>query len=261
VPEADLPAKRGHLIIHDATFADLFWKATWPEGDLPDLDREYTYVFELTSPYNRVVVRYEELRATLLVARHTATGRQVAPEKVGIPGIPLPKKWSLSTPAAVNDFVQNANPAEIEGAVVCDTQFRRLKVKSKAWVLASTTKDAFTLSRRGAIEQIILGHIDDVVPIIDPGAAKELLAMQAAWLSLCETIDHRVAAFRTVAGEDRRLFAQQVLAADEWTEPYFALWVKKAATSREWMVGLAEAGKLTIRLIDIILSKTGFAAT
>jgi hypothetical protein len=42
---------------------------------LNSLDKSFTYVFELTSPLNRVVVKYADYRITILAARETANGK------------------------------------------------------------------------------------------------------------------------------------------------------------------------------------------
>ena len=70
VPEADLPMDNGIY-----TFRTLFEKALKETTDLSfedftrGLNHRITYCFELTTPYNRIVVYYPEPRITLLAAR------------------------------------------------------------------------------------------------------------------------------------------------------------------------------------------------
>ena len=100
VPEADVPINKGNIVVGDITFSELFFIALHktlleysttscsasvqcdsnvnrfvvnqsPEVSLflSTLNKGITYVFELTSPHNHVVVKYEEPRVTLLAAR------------------------------------------------------------------------------------------------------------------------------------------------------------------------------------------------
>src|SRR5574338_666430 len=84
VPEADLLMDNGIY-----TFRTLFEKALYDTtGGLPFeqfaaiLDKNITYSFELTTPYNRIVVAYPECRITLLAARKLSSLKEVDPREV-----------------------------------------------------------------------------------------------------------------------------------------------------------------------------------
>src|SRR3990167_4963462 len=94
VPEADLPISNGLLMTGDETFSSLFFNALISTretnegkkivfaprcpGEVVKLNKELTYIFELTTPHNRIVVKYDEPRVPLIAARHTASGRELA---------------------------------------------------------------------------------------------------------------------------------------------------------------------------------------
>jgi hypothetical protein len=63
--------------IMDITFADLFWTAM-KKTDFYDitLPKTLTYIFELTSPFNRIVTKYNETKVTLLTVRSNISGRE-----------------------------------------------------------------------------------------------------------------------------------------------------------------------------------------
>jgi len=263
VPEADLPIKAGHMQIGDDTFSDLFFKtlnATMASsvlefGPLSLFDKKFTYVFELTSPYNRIVVKYDEPKVTLLAARHTETGQEVTIESFHR-RFPLPKTWNLSSAAALDAFVNSANPAELEGAVVCDSQFRRLKVKNKAWVLSSKAKDLVTVSRRSALLAIIKGEIDDVLPLVEKDVADELCDMRVRLQAYLKSVDANFAKFIAISGgADKKTFALAVTASGDWTPVYFKLWANAAASAGEWVQNMAAANKLTDSSLDVLLGK------
>lgn len=268
VPEADLPIRKDHMEIGDTTFSGLFLLAlkktrqalsgdlTW-EAETFDkvvhLNKELTYVFELTSPYNRVVVKYDEPRVTLLAARHTKTGKELAIEQLRLQHVQRPKVWELRSAAALDAFVNAADPALLEGAVVCDSQFRRLKVKNKAWILSSKAKDLVTVSRRSALLAIIKGEIDDVIPLVEKDIADELLSMQDCLREYMRTVDAKFHTFKTTANGSRRDFALQVTSSGDWTPPYFNMWEGKATSALEWTRAAAESGKLADSSLDLLL--------
>ena len=268
VPEADHPMN-GDL--DPMTFSDLFFNAlrstreatsgepiTW-EVDGYDkvvhLNKELTYVFELTSPKNRVVVRYDVPRVTLLAARHTQTGKEIAIETIRLEHVQRPATWDFKDVLALEAFVDCSDPASLEGAVVCDSRFRRLKVKNKSWVLSSRAKDMVTVSRRSALEAIIMGKIDDVLPLLEESIATQLLTMNDQARTYLSSIDKKFAELSADAAGNRKHFAEQVLLSNDWATPYFMLWDKKAATTLQWLQKLSTAQKLTNAMLDVILAR------
>jgi len=271
VPEADLPICKDHMEIGDMTFSGLFFRAlreTREEAEgkplqrdpagfdqVVHLNKELTYVFELTSQFNRVVVKYDAPRVTLLAARHTASGEELPIESLCLQHVNQPKTWNLRSVAALEAFVNNANPALLEGAVVCDSQFRRLKVKNKAWVLSSRAKDLVTCSRRAAVLAIINDQIDDVLSLVAPDIADELESMREAIGSYLTSIDNNFVSFRDQAGNDRKTFAMLVVGSGDWTPAYFSMWEKRSTSASEWIRSQAAAGKLNNNALDVILTK------
>jgi hypothetical protein len=271
VPEADLPIRVGHMEIGDMTFSELFFKALretreaaegkpldWEPTDFDKvvhLNKELTYVFELTTPYNRIVVKYDEPRVTLLAARHTATGRELPIESLRLQHVNRPKTWDLRSAAALDAFVNSADPSLLEGAVVCDSQFRRLKVKNKAWVLSSKAKDLVTVSRRSALLAIVKGEIDDVIPIVEKDIADELCRMQSALRDYMLSIDRNFSEFKARAAGSRKDFALMVTSSGDWTPPYFNMWEGRATTALGWAQAAAANGKLSDSTLDAILGR------
>jgi hypothetical protein len=273
VPEADLPIRKDDMSIGNMTFRDLFFKALietreansgqkldWVPSDFDQvvhLNKELTYVFELTSPHNRIVVRYDEPRVTLLAIRHTASGNESVIEELQLQHVNRPQRWKLSEPKALAAFVEAADPSKLEGAVVVDSNFNRQKVKSRAWVLSSKAKDLVTVSKRSAVEAIIRGTIDDVIPLVEADVAGELRSMQAAVREYLISVDRNFEAWRDYAAGSRKLFAEKVMQSNDWAAPYFNLWESRAANAREWCELMASKEKLNASSYDTILNKIG----
>lgn len=222
------------------------------------LSKELTYVFELVSPHNQIVVAYPEPRVYLLAARHTQTGKEIPIETLRLDHVRRPKTWEIRDVVTLSAFVDSANPAELEGAVACvqvGDHFRRLKVKNKTYVLAHRAKDTVTSSARNALECVILEKVDDVGPLVPADVHGRLLRMQTAFVAYCRCIDARVAAFKLAANGSRKAYAEQVKASGDWSAPYFNLWENRSKDAREWFTNACKNGKLSATSLDTILER------
>ena len=122
-------------------------------SDLLDkLDQDYTYIFELTSPWNRVVVPYSSTTITHLGSRNLITGQE---ENIDL-GIKKPKEYSFGT---FDEAVANAAalPFSQEGYVVVDKDWHRVKVKGTEYVACHRLRgESFTTKR--AIDLALLNE-------------------------------------------------------------------------------------------------------
>lgn len=216
------------------------------------LDKSFTYIFELTTPINRVVVKYDDYRITLLCARETATGTYMHYEGLHEIGVPVVNEWPLKTLQDIEDFLLHSDPAKVEGAVVVDSQNNRIKVKSKAWVLASRAKDSVTMSKRNALEVIINGQLDDILPLLDQGVSDYLRRMQSELGKYLVTLDTHFNRYKSQP--DRKSFALNVQASGLWQSPFFNLYSGKWNSTSEWLQYLSREKKLTDSTLDVILA-------
>ena len=123
------------------TFNDLFWdtvnnKYTF---NVCLLNKDYIYVFELTTPYNIVVKPHGESSATLLAVRNRNTlvelsGRDLEMTAVSL-DIPLVKSFDINA-SNVGHLLKTFEgmPWSEEGYVVRDGNDNRVKVKNPAYV-------------------------------------------------------------------------------------------------------------------------------
>lgn len=135
------------------TFAELFWKVAKEVGlNTNKLCEEFTYMFELCTPYNQVVVRHNTNKIYSLGIRSKSTlvEHYYKPE-----GSLRVKSFELSS---VNDCIEAAkhlNPLQQEGYVVFDG-VNRCKIKSPAYIALHHAKD--TCSRKNLAEIIRSGE-------------------------------------------------------------------------------------------------------
>lgn len=114
------------------SYGELFMKAM---GDrLSLLSEGYTYMFELTSPYNKVVVPYDDIEITLIGIRDNKSLQEelICDSKLKDSFL-LPKRYGFRT---LEECIESAHslPYSEEGYVVLDKHFNRVKIKSLEYV-------------------------------------------------------------------------------------------------------------------------------
>ncbi len=135
------------------TFKELFWQ-TWEKlgYDLPIVaDGDVCYMFELMTPFNRVVVPHKESRIVLHGMRSICTlgcckPREFSPWLVKYNNYnwELVKTYSLGRSwEEIGKACEAINPMEQEGFVVMDSNFNRVKIKSPQYVALHHMKDGF----------------------------------------------------------------------------------------------------------------------
>jgi hypothetical protein len=166
------PDASGNVNGFSFTFAELFWDIAKKQGVKSWLEdyaeRDTTYLFELTSIFNKVVVRYPEPKLTLIGARDLY-GREKHTCLFNLPHIktivnPV-KEYSFSSQEEMVEFAKNINGTEGEGFVVVDDNFNRIKVKSDNYIALSHMKDGF--GPRRAMEIVRKAEGDEVQVYID----------------------------------------------------------------------------------------------
>lgn len=268
VPNADLQINSNGVVQADRTFTTLFkegvqntmsmsfdeWTAEMPTG--------YTYVFELTSPHNRVVVKYDETRVTWLAVRNTQMGheypveefRGILKEEYDVKMPPSPVEYPLSTLEGVLAYVNVQDPAQMEGIVLTDGKFNRVKVKNAKWVLSSKMHDAITTSKRSVLEAILTNKIDDVIPLLEGDLRTEVEALTYRVHRYLKKVDDNFKLWSTMAMGNRKEFAVLVMAGGDFKAPYFMLFEKKHQDAAECFKGLADSGRLSRDTLDFIIS-------
>ena len=149
------------------------------------LFRDTTYMFELTTPRNRIVVAYEGFGITLLAARKTASGKELLPAfvqaQVKVPAAP---RFRFSSLEEMVDFVSDRDPTKHEGIVACDHLFRRVKIKNAGYLALNRVRDSVMNSPRGLIELILLEKLDDALPLFSEEIVKRAEALRESFRTL-----------------------------------------------------------------------------
>jgi len=135
VSSSGTPAADGEVNGFGMTLADLFWKTYRDSSYFLPMDTNLCYMFELVSPYNRIVVRHAESRLVLHGARNVNTYIEKLPFDIADRnGWECVKHFPFRSIEEVLKSCNDINPMDMEGYVVCDHRFNRIKVKSPQYV-------------------------------------------------------------------------------------------------------------------------------
>ena len=131
------------------------------EKMLSRLDTTMTYMFELVSPYNRVVVPYTE---TKLFHIGTRSNEDLLEWEYYIPEIDKPEVYDISSLEECLDSAEKL-PFSEEGYVVVDHNYNRVKIKSAEYVIAHHLRNNGAVTRRRIVDMILANGQDDFLSI------------------------------------------------------------------------------------------------
>jgi hypothetical protein len=207
----------------------LFREAWGKTGvDMESLDHDYTYMFELTSPHNRVVVRYEDTLIWHIGTRNIVTLRECDMDI----GVRKPREFNLNT---LDECIESAKQLGYneEGYVVVDQDFNRVKVKSPVYVALNHISQGVTTR----------GHI---VELIQKNEQEEFLTYFPEFIKPFEEIarridefaEHQEAAFADIkmtAFSSRKELAE-VVTKTSCPACLFNLIDGKVSSARDWLL-------------------------
>lgn len=251
VPDADLNID-GYP---DKTFTSLFWKAFEASGgtvEALDYARgNQTFVFELCTPENQIVVHYPDYRVYLLAVRDIHMGGEDMPflwaAQIGVDVAP---SYNLSSVDDMMRFVNDRNPSQHEGIVVCDDRFHRVKVKNAAYMALSRVKDAAAKSPRALLEIILSGKDDDVAPLLPSYLLDKMHEQRDALQALMHRMD---AEYERLYDGDRKTFAMHVNAAGGHMGYMMHRWSGKCSNFHGWIQSAAKNGSWSYSFLDQLL--------
>ena len=150
-------------------YGEMFVKALGNRLQL--LEKGKTYMFELTSPYNKVVVPYDKLELALIGIRdNQSLQEELIYDSSLKDSFLLPKRYGFRT---LEECIESAKslPYSEEGYVVVDKYFNRVKIKSLAYVDAHHIKGNGVLTEKRILE-ILLANEEDEVLVYFPEYSK-----------------------------------------------------------------------------------------
>jgi RNA ligase len=234
------PDAGGQVGDFNFTFSDLFWKTlkTYLNGDstMGWFDPKQTYVFELTSIYNRVVVQHKETALTVIGLRSNLGDYKEYPVSNILDGldpkfpIPLVKEFPLNSVSEIEAAALALNPMQNEGFVVVDKNFGRVKIKSPSYVMIHHLKDGF--GQRRIIRLIQLGETSEVLSYF-PEYQELFDQTKTAIDNMIATTEAEYEAIKHL--KDRKEFALQATKSKN-SGVLFALFLGKTTSVRDYIL-------------------------
>ena len=226
------PDASGNINGFGLTFSKLFWDTF--KWKLPAIDCNFCFFFELTSPYNRVVVRYSEPNLTLLGARNIKTLQEItAQEAYQYIPCPIVKEFPLTSFDEIVSSFDKMDPLVQEGYVVCDGFFNRVKVKHPGYVFLHHAKDGL-MSQKSILDIVRQGEVPEVL-LAFPEYKPAFDEAKSKLDNLIEQLEKEYAVIKHI--EEQKSFAL-IAVKSKCSGALFSIRSKKYNSFREYFASL-----------------------
>lgn len=141
------------------TWGELIRSAiNYKDIDFNTLNKNYTYMFELVSPYTKIVIPYAETKLYHLATRDNTTFQEL---ETNI-SVEKPKSYSVST---LDDCIKAAEnlSKDFEGFVVVDKYYHRIKVKNPIYLMLHRAANNNQISISRILELIKVGDEEEFI--------------------------------------------------------------------------------------------------
>ena len=202
------PDGGGEVSGFDFTFHDLFFKTLGsmrPHHDRPPM----TYLFELMSPYNRIVVDHKESHVKLLGQRCNWDGEFSKGHSYEWVDNKMPdsvRSFTLSSTDGILSTFKDMDPLKQEGYVIWDENGNRIKVKHPGYVAIHHV--VFGLSERRMVDIILDNEVPEVVASF-PALKDHMDTIKLKIDSFCDNARTAFDNIRTI--EDQKAFALEAM--------------------------------------------------
>ena len=174
------------------------------------LEKNKTYMFEMVSPYNRVVIDYSEPKLYFLGSRDNNTLQEYNPyqETKILAYFDTPKIYKLNSYAEVKKAA-NELPWNEEGYVVCDSLFNRVKIKSPKYVIAHYARTNGVITKERLMNIILENEIDEFL-IYASEYKDKLYYLKSKRQEFIEDINNIICQIKLKSFSDRKSLATYI---------------------------------------------------
>lgn len=217
--------------------------------------KDYTFMFELTSPYNRIVCNYPEVNLTLLGVRNNITFLEEDPklwlnDRFSPFGLKTPEEYSFNNIEDAITVINSWKPEEQEGVVIVDKYFNRIKVKNIAYCLFNKMRDSLSTSIKGCIEAILLGKDDDLIGMMPPLISDRLIRLKPV---IQKVLHQTEVDFEEIKHVDNMKEFAGYAEFKLWPAAMYALKRNKVPNLHAFAVGKQKDGKIPSSVLDTML--------
>ena len=205
---------------------------------MSQLDENVTYMFELTSPFNKVVVSWHDVNLHFIGVRDNISGHEQLFSSHKLAKLfDVPKVYQLhSLQECINAAAQLGPDAE--GYVVLDKHFNRIKVKSVLYCSLHHMKNNGIFSYERAVEVVQTNELGEVLTYF-PEFAEHLNGVKGKMDALAAQLEHAWNSFSSysdslVTRKDKALAIQKEF-GPKLSGIGFALLDKKTSDIQSWL--------------------------
>ena len=200
------------------SYRKLFDEA-WGNLSFDILDKNYTYMFELISPYARLIVSYKETKLYLLAVRNNLTLEELDrsllkdyADKIFNGAITTPKSFYCSNIKEVQNIVDSLTDENehYEGFVICDKHFNRIKLKSAVYANLFFIKGDGVFSEKKILKLILDEQDDDILGYF-PEYTDEFNRIRRGLSKLIQNSKDAISDAKQFRNLNKKDFAQQAL--------------------------------------------------
>lgn len=138
-----------------------------------------TPIFEWTAPDNRIVLRYDDSRLTLLAVRQNVGGEYWGASAIASLGLPTVETHDNTHTTAAGFLAYTRAMLGYEGFVVRFKNGLWVKAKADDYVMKHKAKDSI-LQEKNILRLVLDGGLDDVLPLLDDADAHAARAYRDA---------------------------------------------------------------------------------
>lgn len=216
------------------TFGELFM-SVFNFRTFQKMNPNYTYMFELVSPYTKIVVDYPRTKIYHLGTRDNISGKELEEDI----GVTKPKLYPLKTEEEIRETV-NKLPFNEEGYVVVDKNYHRVKVKSPAYVNAHRLINNNVINTVKVLDLIIQNEQEEFLSYF-PEYKNVFKNIERRYLNFrkrLKTIEERILKLKKKA-KDRKDFAIKLIKRmPDYKEMGFMLYDDKIKNYEEYLNNL-----------------------
>jgi RNA ligase len=156
-----------------------------------------TPIFEWVSPFNQIVLAYEEPDLVYLGSRDNVTGEYFFDESA--PFNFVPRYGSVE--GNLGDYIARQREAEgREGDIIAFADGHRLKVKNDWYVRIHKTIDRITFDRN-IVDLIINEEVDDVIPMLPTAQVERIRNFETRFWAAFKTKEDMLLADRDICSQ------------------------------------------------------------
>lgn len=162
-------------------------------SDLSNLSKDYTYMFELISPKNRIICDYPKTKLILLGSRNKLTYQEYSARetkeifKDSLGNFDVPEIFNLNKMDDAIDLCNSYKDSFHEGVVICDKNFHRIKIKCQHYMELKGFKGEIGFTDQKILDSIKNESIDDVIAAF-PEIQKQVDIVKQNYLSYIDKI-------------------------------------------------------------------------